>query len=71
MREALEGSQAIARAVALCAPDVIAAYPITPQTHIVENHGVGAAHHSVVRHQVLVESILFIAVRIGRPSARR
>ena len=37
MREALEGSQAIARAVALCDPDVIAAYPITPQTHIVEN----------------------------------
>lgn len=37
MREALEGSQAVARAVALCAPDVVAAYPITPQTHIVEN----------------------------------
>jgi pyruvate ferredoxin oxidoreductase alpha subunit len=35
--EALEGSQAIARAVALCRPQVIAAYPITPQTHIVEN----------------------------------
>ncbi|MBI1418948.1 MAG: pyruvate ferredoxin oxidoreductase [Limimaricola sp.] len=37
MREALEGSLAIARAVALCKPDVVAAYPITPQTHIVEN----------------------------------
>lgn len=37
MREAIEGSQAIARAVALCHPDVVAAYPITPQTHIVEN----------------------------------
>ena len=37
MLEALEGSQAIARAVALCRPDVVAAYPITPQTHIVEN----------------------------------
>lgn len=37
MREALEGSRAIARAVALCDPDVIAAYPITPQTHIVED----------------------------------
>ena len=36
MLEALEGSQAIARAVALCRPDVVAAYPITPQTHIVE-----------------------------------
>ncbi|NNF70867.1 MAG: pyruvate ferredoxin oxidoreductase [Rhodobacteraceae bacterium] len=37
MLKALEGSQAIARAVALCRPDVVAAYPITPQTHIVEN----------------------------------
>lgn len=33
---ALEGSQAIARTVALCRPQVVAAYPITPQTHIVE-----------------------------------
>jgi len=37
MRVALEGSQALARAVALCRPEVVAAYPITPQTHIVEN----------------------------------
>ncbi len=37
MPQALEGSQAIARAVALCRPGVVAAYPITPQTHIVEN----------------------------------
>jgi pyruvate ferredoxin oxidoreductase alpha subunit len=36
MRLAIEGSQAIARAVALCRPGVVAAYPITPQTHIVE-----------------------------------
>ena len=34
---ALEGSQALARTVALCRPAVVAAYPITPQTHIVEN----------------------------------
>lgn len=33
---ALEGSQAIARTVSLCRPGVVAAYPITPQTHIVE-----------------------------------
>ena len=37
MLKALEGSQAIAQAVALCRPQVVAAYPITPQTHIVEN----------------------------------
>jgi pyruvate ferredoxin oxidoreductase alpha subunit len=36
MRAAIEGSAAIARAVALCRPQVISAYPITPQTHIVE-----------------------------------
>ena len=35
--EPLEGSQALAQAVALCRPGVVAAYPITPQTHIVEN----------------------------------
>jgi len=33
----LEGSQAIAEAVKICQPQVISAYPITPQTHIVEH----------------------------------
>jgi len=37
MQQALEGSQAIAQAVTMCKPQVVAAYPITPQTHIVEN----------------------------------
>ncbi|MDP3090556.1 MAG: transketolase C-terminal domain-containing protein [Nitrospira sp.] len=32
----IEGSQAVADAVVLCRPEVIAAYPISPQTHIVE-----------------------------------
>ena len=36
MREQLEGSQAVARAVGRCRPEVVCAYPITPQTHIVE-----------------------------------
>ncbi|MFP4285508.1 MAG: pyruvate ferredoxin oxidoreductase [Desulfovermiculus sp.] len=35
-REMLLGSDAVAHGVKLCRPDVIAAYPITPQTHIVE-----------------------------------
>jgi pyruvate ferredoxin oxidoreductase alpha subunit len=35
----IEGSQAVALAVALCRPEVICAYPITPQTHIVEGLG--------------------------------
>ncbi len=34
-RMLLEGSQAVAEAVSRCRPNVIAAYPITPQTHIV------------------------------------
>jgi len=34
-----EGSQAVAEAVALCRPEVICAYPISPQTHIVEGLG--------------------------------
>jgi len=36
MLEQLEGSRAVARTVALCKPEVIPAYPISPQTHIVE-----------------------------------
>ena len=33
----VEGSKAVSEGVKLCRPKVIAAYPITPQTHIVEN----------------------------------
>ena len=36
MREQLEGSLAVAKAVARCRPEVVSAYPISPQTHIVE-----------------------------------
>src|SRR5450432_3837294 len=39
MLEQLEGSHAVAKASALCRPQVICAYPITPQTHIVEGLG--------------------------------
>ncbi len=34
-----EGSHGVAEAVALCRPEVICAYPISPQTHIVEALG--------------------------------
>ena len=37
MKQLLEGSQAIARVITRCKPGVISAYPITPQTHIVED----------------------------------
>ena len=36
MMRIMEGSQAVAETVALCRPRVVCAYPITPQTHIVE-----------------------------------
>ena len=36
MLKQIEGSQAVAFSVAHCDPEVIAAYPISPQTHIVE-----------------------------------
>src|SRR5215216_2461778 len=36
MPSQLEGSRAVAETVALCRPEVIGAYPISPQTHIVE-----------------------------------
>ena len=39
MLKQTEGSHAVAEAVALCRPQVICAYPITPQTHIVEGLG--------------------------------
>jgi pyruvate ferredoxin oxidoreductase alpha subunit len=35
----MEGSAAVAQSVALCRPEVICAYPISPQTHIVEGLG--------------------------------
>ena len=37
MLKQVEGSKAVADAVACCRPEVICAYPISPQTHIVEN----------------------------------
>src|SRR5205809_7081569 len=39
MLKQTEGSRAVAEAVALCRPEVICAYPISPQTHIVEAVG--------------------------------
>ena len=39
MLKQTEGSKAVAEAIALCRPEVICAYPISPQTHIVEALG--------------------------------
>lgn len=56
MPQALEGSQAIARAVARCRPQVVSAYPITPQTHIVEEISKLIADGELACELVSVES---------------
>ena len=37
MKQILEGSHAVAEVIKNCQPAVVSAYPITPQTHIVED----------------------------------
>ncbi len=55
-RESLEGSRAVAEAVKLCRPGVISAYPITPQTHIVEELAQMVANGELSSQFVNVES---------------
>jgi pyruvate ferredoxin oxidoreductase alpha subunit len=52
----LEGSKAVAEAVRLCRPDVVCAYPITPQTHIVEELSRMVAEGELQAGYVLAES---------------
>lgn len=71
MLEQIEGSQAVARAVRLSRPEVICAYPISPQTHIVEALSVavksGALEHCEF---VNVESeFAALSVAIGASAA--
>ncbi len=56
MLKQIEGSQAVADVVALCRPNVISAYPITPQTHIVENLAVIVGQGKLDAEFVNVES---------------
>ncbi len=56
MRKMIEGSQAVAEAVGLCRPGVISAYPITPQTHIVEELSQMVADGEIHAEYVRVES---------------
>jgi len=52
----VEGSYAVAHAVKVCKPNVISAYPITPQTHIVEDLAQFAADGEMNCENVNVES---------------
>jgi len=56
MPELIEGSLAVAEAVRLCRPQVIAAYPITPQTHIVEALAEMVANGKLDADYITVES---------------
>ncbi|MDO9573901.1 MAG: pyruvate ferredoxin oxidoreductase [Candidatus Contubernalis sp.] len=56
MKHFLEGSIAVAEAVRLCKPGVISAYPITPQTHIVEKLADFVANGQLESQFVNVES---------------
>ena len=56
MKKFLEGSWAFAEAALLCRPGVVAAYPITPQTHIVEHLAKFVADGRLKAESVNVES---------------
>ena len=71
MLKQIEGSQAVAQSVALCRPEVICAYPISPQTHIVESLGRMVATGELDRCEFInVESeFAAMSVAIGASAA--
>lgn len=56
IRDVLHGSRAVAEAVKLCNVDVIPAYPITPQTHIVEDLAEMVANGDLDSEYIMMES---------------
>jgi pyruvate ferredoxin oxidoreductase alpha subunit len=64
MRSQIEGSLAVAKAVALCRPEVVSAYPISPQTHIVE-----ALSDMVSRREIDPCEYLLVESEFGAMSA--
>ena len=56
MKQVAEGSQAVSDAVRLAKVQVIAAYPITPQTHIVEDLSEHCANGTLKARFICVES---------------
>jgi len=65
MLKQIEGSHAVAEAVALCRPEVICAYPISPQTHIVEALGELVAEGAVGRSEFAAMSVAIGASAAG------
>jgi pyruvate ferredoxin oxidoreductase alpha subunit len=56
MLEFMEGSHAVAEIVKRCRPQVVSAYPITPQTHIVEDLAQMVANCELDAEYITVES---------------
>lgn len=56
MKQVMEASHAVSEAVKSLEPDVIAAYPITPQTHIVERISEFVANGQIKSEYIRVES---------------
>jgi pyruvate ferredoxin oxidoreductase alpha subunit len=71
MLKQIEGSHAVAEAVGLCRPEVICAYPISPQTHIVEGLGEMVRSGAIARCEFInVESeFAAMSVAIGASAA--
>src|SRR5277367_3755888 len=70
MLKQIEGSRAVAETVAMCRPQVICAYPITPQTHIVEALGAMVKKGELNAEFLNVESeFAALSVAIGASAA--
>jgi pyruvate ferredoxin oxidoreductase alpha subunit len=66
----IEGSHGVAEAIALCRPEVICAYPISPQTHIVEGLGEMVKTGDLKAEYLNVESeFAAMSVAIGSSAA--
>jgi pyruvate ferredoxin oxidoreductase alpha subunit len=67
--QVVEGSEAVARAVSACRPHVISAFPISPQTHIVEALARMVADGDLNSEYVRVESEFSAASVVSGASA--
>ena len=72
MLRQIEGSRAVAQTVALCRPEVVCAYPISPQTHIIEALGalVKAGDLSPCEFINVESEFAAMSVAIGAAAAR-
>ncbi|MFH0818551.1 MAG: transketolase C-terminal domain-containing protein [Patescibacteria group bacterium] len=70
MRKIIEGSYAVAETIKLIGPKVVSAYPITPQTHIVEALADYKANGNVSYEYVLAESEFAAASIVAGAAAR-